>query len=189
MQRKVSAAAAAALLLLAAGAHAQMRPAPMASGWYGELGYTFLRIDAGSDTARPGAIRGIIGYDFHPMLAFEGMLGGGVADDDTSTTVSGVPANLNVKAKSMYGLWVKPKYNWEQFEFFARLGWAHTKVEVESRTVGVAGSTQSDDDFAYGIGANWRFSPAWYAGIDWMRYSGQSGHKVDGLTLGVGYRW
>jgi hypothetical protein len=75
-----------------------------------------------------------------------------------------------------------------QFELFARLGWAHTKVNVEARPSGL-NATQSDDDFSWGIGANYRFNRNFYAGIDWIRYSNQSNHKVDGLTLSVGYHW
>ena len=180
--------AAALPILLLGTAHAQM-PRPTMGGLYGELGYTFLKIDAASDVARPGAIRGILGYDFHPFFAVEGMLGGGVNDDDTNGVINGVPASVNVSNKALYGIFLKPKYAYNQVEFFGRFGWAHTKVEVESRTAGVASSTQSDDDFAWGLGANFRFTPNWYVGIDWMRYSNQSGHRVDGMTLGVGYHW
>jgi hypothetical protein len=28
-----------------------------------------------------------------------------------------------------------------------------------------------------------------YVGLDWMRYPNQSGHKIDGMTLGFGYRF
>jgi opacity protein-like surface antigen len=185
---KRNALAAAAAFLLLGSVQAQM-VRPPANPWYGELGYTFLKIDAGGDSARPGAIRGIIGYDFHPYFAVEGMLGGGVNDDDTIGVINGVSANLAVENKSMYGLFIKPKYLWNQFEFFGRFGYAHTKVSLESRTAGVASSTQSDDAFAWGVGANWRLTQFWYTGIDWMRYSNQSGHKVDGLTLSAGFRW
>lgn len=176
--------AAAAALLLLGNAQAQQR-----SPLYGELGYTFLKIDAASDSARPGAIRGILGYDFHPYFALEGMLAGGVNDDETNGVINGVPATVNVEAKALYGIFGKAKYQWNQVELFGRFGWAHTKIDVESRTAGVASSSQSDDDFAWGLGANFRFQPNWYAGLDWMRYSNQSGQKVDGFTLSVGYHW
>ena len=88
----------------------------------------------------------------------------------------------------MYGIWVKPKYVFDkQSELFGRFGWAHTKAEV-SRP-GVGSVSGSDDDFAWGIGANYRFNPNAYVGIDWMRYSNQNDNHLDGLTLSVGWHW
>ncbi len=186
MKRNVLAAAAAAALLLGTGAaQAQM----MTPSWYGELGYTFLRVEAAGDSARPGAFRGVLGIDLHPYFALEGMLAGGANDDTTSGAINGVPADITVDLKNMYGLFAKAKYDMGALQLFGRLGWAHTKVEVNSRTAGVPDTTQSDDDLAWGLGANFRFNKNWYVGGDWMRYSNQSGHKVDGLTLSVGYHW
>ena len=164
--------AAAAALLLAGNAQAQSAPA-----WYGELGYTFLKIDAGGTSFRPGAIRGLLGYAFHPMFAVEGMLAGGVSDDTKNT-----PVPVTLKMNSMYGIFVRPRYVYQTFEGFARIGWAHT--DVDFRNV-----SDSDSDFAWGLGANWYFDPRMYVGADWMRYSNQSNHHVDGLTFSFGYRW
>ena len=176
----------AAALAMMGTAHAQQMP-PL-GGLYGELGYTFLKIDALGTSGRPGAIRGIIGYEFHPMLSVEGMLAGGVQEDDRDITVYGIPVNASFKLENMYGIWIRPKYVLNQLELFGRLGWAHTKVEVQARPSNFSAS-QSDDDLAWGFGANYRFNRNFYAGIDWMRYSNQSDHHVDGLTLSVGYRW
>ena len=185
---KRTALAAAAALLAMGSAQAQMAM-PKASAFYGELGYTWLKIDALGTSSRPDAIRGIIGYEFHPYFAIEGMLAGGVSEDKTSTTVNGVPTDIEVDMKNMYGIFVKPKYNWQQAELFARAGWAHTKVNVKSTNNSLVDRTQSNDDFAWGFGVNYRFTPNIYVGLDWMRYSNQSGEKVDGFTLGFGYHW
>lgn len=179
-------AAAAAFLVLGGSAQAQMMMPP---ALYGELGYTWMRVNAYGQRAQPSAIRGILGYDFHPYFALEGMLAGGINDDSTNVTVNGIAGNVNVKNRAMYGLFVKPKYGWQQAEVFARLGWAHTAIDVDSNTAGIASSHQRDDDFAWGGGVNWRFTRNWYAGIDWMRYSQQSSHHVDGFTLAAGYHW
>ena len=186
--KRMTTAAAAAFLMLGGSAQAQMIPAFSTSGLYGELGYTFLKVDGLGTSGRPGAIRGLLGYEFHPMLAVEGFFGGGVQDDDRNIVVNGISNNVSFDAKSMYGIWLRPKYAMNQFELFARLGWAHTKVNVEARPSGL-NATQSDDDFSWGIGANYRFNRNFYGGIDWIRYSNQSDHKVDGLTLSVGYHW
>ena len=181
--KPIVAAAGAAFLLLGATAQAQQT-----SPLYGELGYTFLKIDAAGTSTRPDAIRGILGYDFHPMFALEGMIAGGINDDDKDALFNGVPARVQVKMDYMYGLFVKPKYGWGPAEVFARLGWAHTNVKTSSATPSLAGST-SDDDFAWGLGANFNFNPRMYVGADWMRYSNQSNHKVDGFTVAFGFRW
>ena len=186
--KRMTLAAAAALLALGT-AHAQTMPAMSMTSAYGELGYTWLKIDGGGTTARPGAIRGVIGYEFHPMVAAEFMLAGGVGDDNKSLTVNGTPTDVEAELKNMYGLFVKGRYVVQQAELFARLGYAHTKVNVRSTNNNLVDSSQSDNDFAWGIGVNYRFNPKLYVGLDWMRYSNQSGHKVDGLTLGLGYHW
>jgi opacity protein-like surface antigen len=187
--KRIAIAAAAAFLVLGGSAQAQTMPQMSMSGLYGELGYTWMKIDAAGTTARPSAIRGVLGYGFHPYFAGEFMLAGGVSDDSKNGTVNGVPTTVNVDPRTMYGLFIKPKYNWNQTELFARLGWAHTNVKLKSENNNLVDSSQSDNDFAYGFGVNFHFNPRMYVGLDWMRYSNQSGHKVDGMTLGFGYHW
>jgi len=179
-------ATAAATLLLLGSAQAQMPPMPTASQLYGELGYTWLKVDAFGTSFRPDAIRGILGWDVHPTFAIEGMVGGGVSDDSKNLAFGATTANVNTKMDYMYGIWAKPRYIYDRSEFFGRFGWAHTKVEANR--AGVSAS-ESQDDFAWGLGANYRFNPNGYVGIDWMRYSNQSNSHVDGLTLSVGWHW
>jgi opacity protein-like surface antigen len=184
--KRITSSMLAALLLTLGSAQAQQMPPMTWSAAYAELGYTFLKIDAFGTSFRPGAIRGIFGYDFHPNLAIEGMAAGGVNEDDKNLTIGGVPANVEAKMDYMYGIWLKPKYLYQQSELFARVGWAHTKAELTR--AGVSRS-ESQDDFAWGLGANFRFRPNAYVGIDWMRYSNQSDSHVDGLTLSAGWHW
>jgi len=186
MKRSALAAAAAFLLLGGSAAQAQMAMPP---ALYGELGYMWMRVNALGERASPGAVRGLIGYDFHPYFAGEAWIAGGVNDDSTNVNVNGIQGNVNVKTRAMYGLFIKPKYQWQQAELFARLGWAHTAIDVDSRTAGISSSRQRDNDFAWGGGVNFRFDRNWYAGLDWVRYSQQSSHHVDGFTLSAGYHW
>lgn len=187
--KRIAIAAAAAFLALGGTAQAQTMPQMSKSGLYGELGYTFFKIDAAGTSARPSGIRGVLGYDFHPYFAGEFMVAGGVSDDSKDGSVNGVPTTVDVDMRNMYGLFVKPKYNWNQVELFGRLGYAHTRVKVRSTNNALVDTNQSDNDFAWGLGVNYRFNPNMYVGLDWMRYSNQSGHKVDGMTLGFGYHW
>ena len=66
-----------AALLLAAGA-AQAQTAPATSGLYGDIGYTFLNLKSDGPSVKPGAVRGIVGWDLHPNVAIEAMLAGSV---------------------------------------------------------------------------------------------------------------
>ena len=88
---------------------------------YGELGYTFLKMDAFGTSLRPGAIRGILGYDVNPYFAIEGMAAGGVNDDNKGIAIGGVPSNVQAKMDYMYGIWVKPKYFYNQVRVFRSL--------------------------------------------------------------------
>ena len=187
--KRIAIAAAAAFLVLGGTAQAQTMPQLSKSGLYGELGYTWMKIDAAGTSARPSAIRGVLGYDFHPYLAGEFMAAGGVSDDSKNGSVNGVPTTVDVDMRNMYGLFIKVKYDWNQVQLFGSLRYAHTRVKVKSTNNNLVDSNQSDNDVAYGVGVNYRFNPQMYVGLDWMRYSNQSGHKVDGLTLGFGYHW
>ena len=80
MKRIVIAAVAAFAMLGAAQAQTQTQPSP----FYGELGYTFLKLKEEGLSTRNGAIRGIFGYAFHPNIAVEGMLGFAVNDDSVT---------------------------------------------------------------------------------------------------------
>jgi len=160
MKKRLATAAAAFLLL--GSAQAQMAPMTT-SALYGELGYTFLKLDAFSTSFRPAAIRGIVGWDVHPTFAVEGMLAGGVVDDDKGISIGGAPANVTAKMNYMAGLLAKPRFVRDKTEFFGRFGWVHT--EVEANRVGFGSAKTSQDDFGWGLGANYRFSPNGYVGL------------------------
>ncbi len=179
---------AAACTLLAGAAQAQQAASP--SPLYGELGYTHLDFkDSGTD-AHPGMLRGIVGYDLHPHVAVEGMLAFGVRKGNVSGSVAGIPFSGELKVRHSFGLFVKPKADLGDFELFARLGWAQTKVRTSVTVLGATFSdTASDSDFAYGAGLNWKFSQNAYVGFDLMRYYDKDGARVNGTALSIGTRW
>lgn len=173
---KLIAAAVASALLMLGTAHAQTAKSPL----YGELGYTFLEVKNSSlgFKANPQALRGIIGYNFHPNLAAEGMLAFGTTSDSD--------LGVDVKVKHAYGIFVKPKYEMDNVELFGRLGWVRAKVRASG---GGVTDTGSDDDFAYGLGVNYSFNPKMYVGLDWMRYFDKDSTKIQGWTVNFGYRF
>lgn len=179
----LGASAIAALLFTAAAAHAQNGPVANTAPLYGELGYTWAKVTGGGASVKPGVLRGIIGYNVHPNLAVEGMVGVGVNDD--SQNIAGT--NVDGKVEHSLGLYLKPKVNvTPALELFARAGYASTRVKLDS-PVGSASSTKGD--WSYGAGLTYSFGRATYAGLDYMRYYNKDGIKADGVTLSVGYRF
>ncbi len=176
MKHTIVVAAAAALFSFAA--QAQTR-APAPTPWFGEVGYTVL--DARDDfgfKANPTAIRGIIGYNFHPNFAAEAMLLGGVSSDSDQ--------GVDVKIQHSIGVFAQPKVSFGDFEVFGRLGWARTRVRASA--LGVSAS-ETDDSFAWGAGANYNFASNMYVSLDYTRYYDKSSTRIDGVTLGFGYRF
>jgi opacity protein-like surface antigen len=180
-EMKRLAVAAASVLLMLGTAQAQTR-APL----YGELGYSFLEFKADGFKTKPHALRGIVGYEFHPNVAAEGMLAFGVRSDDVN--VGGV--NVDTKLRHAFGVFVKPKYNFGPAEVFARVGYARVKVKATACLAGACVSdSDSDGDVAWGFGANYNINPRMYVGADWMRLNDDDGGKIQGLTINFGYRF
>jgi len=164
----------AALAVGAVGAHAQL---------YGELGYVDLRdkftLDGTEYKPHLGALNAIIGYGLHPNLAVEGMLAAGVKDD----TVAGIKMEL----KHSVGLFLKPRVMLSPaFELFGRVGYVENKIQGR---MGNISASDSSNDWAYGLGANYYFNPTSYGTLSYMRLYDKDGEKVNGLTLGIGMKF
>jgi len=189
MKRLATAAGAALLLLGNAQAQQMQMPQWNPGGLYGELGYTFMKVDAFGTSLRPGVLRGVLGYEVHPYFAVEAMAGAGVKDNSKSLAgPTGAPVNTQVNVDYLFGLYLKPRYMINpQTEVFGRVGWSRTKIKAE-RT-GLVTRSEEQDDLGWGLGLNYRITPNWYAGVDWMRYSSQSNTHADGITLSVGWHW
>jgi opacity protein-like surface antigen len=179
--KRIAISAAAALLMLGT---AQAQTATPASPMYGELGYSFLSVKDNSIgvDANPQALRGIIGYNIHRYFAVEGMLTLGTSSDNFN--IGGIDGK--VKVSNSFGIFLKPKYDINNFEVFGRLGWARTKLKVSALGVSDSGS---DNDLAYGIGVNYNFNPRTYVGIDYTRLLDKNDTKIGGVTVSVGYRF
>lgn len=172
-------AAAAAAAFIAGGAQAQQMANP-ATPWSAEIGYSWLTVRESTTgfRASPQAIRGIVGYAFHPNFAVEGLVAAGTRSDSD--------LGVDVKVRDAFAVFVKPKYNFDNVEVFARLGWARTSVRLSA----LGGSvSDSDDDFAWGAGINYNFNPRMYAGIDYLRLHNRDSARIDGVTLNVGWRF
>ena len=202
MTKKIALIAASVALLFAGAAQAQtgFRAPTGTSPLYGELGYTWMKFKVeGGPNFDTGFVRGIVGYDFHPNFAVEGMLAFGVGDDTVTVTETapGVTAVGTAKAKlsSAYGIYLKPKADVGPVELFGRLGYTRarlkgsTLVTVNGTVIDSDSGSSSDGGASYGVGANWKFTPNAYVGLDYMHYYKKDGVKAEGWTLGVGFRF
>lgn len=167
-------------LLAFCAAQAQQVPKPK---FYGELGYTALKIeDAGVDI-KPGLLRGIVGTEVHPNVGLEAMLAVGVKDD--TVNLGGVP--VEAKVERSYGLYVKPKIQaTSQLELFARIGYARSKFKA---TFTGGSISESEGDLSYGAGLNYSFTRTVYGTVDYMSYYNKDGVKANGFTIGAGFRF
>ncbi|EGJ10609.1 porin family protein [Rubrivivax benzoatilyticus] len=170
----------AAAVLACGAAQAQTNASPI----YGEVGYSMLNADVAGVDLDFGMIRGILGYEIHPNVAIEAMLGLGTSDD----SVSFEGETLKLKVQRTYGLYVKPKVEVaEGLELFGRIGFAESKVKAT--VVGYGSASDSDNDFSFGAGVKYTFSKNVYGVLDYMRYYNKDDIKVDGFTFGVGYKF
>jgi opacity protein-like surface antigen len=170
-----------AALFAAAAVQAQQANSPV----YAEVGYSALKYqeDGLNTDVKPGALRGIVGYELNPNLALEGMVAFGVKDD--TVNVSGF--NVKGELKNAYGVYIKPKITVaEGLEIFGRLGWSHAKVKA---SVGSFSMSDSGSDVSYGVGLSYAFMPKAYVSADYMNYYNKEGVKIDGFTVGVGFKF
>lgn len=163
-------AAVAALVLAAAGAQAQL---------YGEVGYSTMKDSADGIDVNLGALSGIIGYGIHPNVAVEGMLAFGVKDDDV--LVGSIP--VKAELEHAYGVFVKPRVMLSpNFELFGRIGYVEAKAKA---TAGAVSVSDSNGDWAYGLGGNYYFDKNTYMTVHYMKYDSDT----DGFTLGIGMKF
>jgi opacity protein-like surface antigen len=153
--------------LLAAGAQAQ--------SLYGEVGYTGLDYRAPGLKVSPGMVRGLVGYEFTPNLAVEGMVGLGAGSDSDSGT--------SLKLKNTVGVFGKVQAPiTEDLKVYGRLGVARTSLQTN-------GVSDSDTGLAYGAGVTYDLSKTTYLNADYTKYLDRDSKKLEGVTVGVGFRF
>lgn len=155
------------LALLAGGAQAQ--------SLYGEVGYTGLDYSGSGLKVSPTMVRGVVGYEFTPQLALEGIVGLGARSDSSAGTTLKLDNTIGVFGKAQIPL------N-DAFKVYGRVGVARTAVKV-------GGASDSSTGLAWGAGASYDLSKTTYLNVDYTRYLDKSSQKLDGITAGVGFRF
>lgn len=166
----------AALLIVAAATSANAQT-------YGEISYSSVNYEEPAADADLGLLGVTFGYEINKNLAIEGTFAAGVQDDNVQVGA----VNVNVDAKHSYGVYLKPKAALgENFEVFAKLGWAKSKLEASGGGLTIS---DSGSDFAYGIGAQYNFSPKTYVSGGYTNLYDKDSVSVDGWNISIGYRF
>ena len=158
--------------------------------WYGEIGVTPLSVKATVEgntlKSHPTVAGVVVGYEVHPNLALEGIAVTNV-DPDTIRVNGSEVADSSLKVKRAFGFFIKPKVMLTpEWELFGRLG------SIENRTSGQVGSlssSQTDHDFAYGIGLNYHFNKTTYGSLGYSSFYDKQNTTARGATLAVGMKF
>ncbi len=155
------------MALLAAGAQAQ--------SLYGEVGYTGLDYKEPGLKVSPAMVRGVVGYEFTPNLAVEGMVGlNGGSDSSSGTTL---------KVDNMVGVFGKVQAPvTDALKVYGRLGVARTSLKAN-------GVSHGDTGLTYGAGVTYDLSKTTYLNADYTKYHDRDDQKLEGFTVGVGFRF
>lgn len=77
---------------------------------------------------------------------------------------------------------------YQQFDFYGRLGWAHSKLSVNANgpLPATANQNERQDELAHGLGVRWWFSPQWGAFAEWQK---NDRIRIDSYVAGVDFRF
>jgi hypothetical protein len=135
--------------------------------------------------SKPSAFSGLVGYNVHPNVDVEGFLALGAGESDM--TFNGVNSGSKLKVKSSFGVFVKPKVMVSnEMEVFARVGYLENKFKTSGQNLD---TRITDGSVAFGVGANYYFDKRTYVTGSYMNYNNKDGFKVNGLSIGVGYKF
>ena len=146
-----------------------------------------FKVDDGDFTvkAKPAALTGVVGYNINPNLDVEGFLGLGVKK--SSVTFQGESVPVKAEISSSIGAFLKPKFKLnDEFEVFARVGYAYSKLKL---TGGGASESASEGSFAYGLGGNYYLNKQTYLTASYMGLYNKDSVKIDGFNVGVGFKF
>lgn len=168
--KKLAAVAAIALISTAASAQATN------DGYFGEIAYTSttFKVDGLSGDWKPAALRGTFGKGLNDNFAVEGMLLLGTTDSSN--------LGVNIKLSSGAGIYIKPRVQIGDLELFARLGWANINSTVANKDA-------RDNGGSYGIGASYSFTKSVSLNVDYMSFNNSNGSKIDGTSVGIGFKF
>lgn len=161
-------------IFCAAGAQAQSR-INMDNGFYGELGYSQVKVSGAGGNAKPDAVRFLMGSELTKNLGLEAMY---------TTTVSKDSRVGYDASVSQFGIFIKPKMALtDNTDAFVRVG------AVRADITAATGASHKGNDLAYGLGIQTNFTQSVYGQLDYMNTYERSGVAAKGYTLSLGARF
>jgi hypothetical protein len=174
------------LLGASVGSQAQTQADPKL---YAEIGYaaTTFKVEDAADQfkAKPALLTGIVGYQIHPNVAVEGLLGLGAKSSEIKW--NGAATGVNVKINNTMGVFVRPSVKVsDEVELFARLGYLRSKLTLSDAFGSVS---DTDNGVAYGLGGNVYLYKTSYLQLNWTSYYNKDDVKINGLGVAYGMRF
>jgi opacity protein-like surface antigen len=155
------------------------------NGYYAERGFTAVHsalMDGASYS--PSVMRGILGKKINSNFSIEGFLGFGLA----SGNFDAQGALTSLKVDNAYGVYIKPNYQLNaDINVYTRIGISRFNSTLTS-SAGLP-EVESIDGPSYGAGVSYKLDPRFSVNMDIMSYGGRGKAYVDGLTVGVGFKF
>lgn len=154
---------------------AQAQSSNKGNGYFGEIGYSQVKVSGDGGSAKPDAVRLLIGNEINKNLDIEAMYTSTVSKENRV----GYQASVNT-----FGILLKPKLALtENTDVFARVG--AVRADITASTNGSHTAT----DLAYGIGIQTNFSKSVYGQIDYLNQYDRGGISAKGYTVSLGTRF
>lgn len=200
--KKISSVAVATALIGASSIAFAQAPAP-AFGTYTELPWYFgVGVGGGHLSRSPGDLTGLNnatlddndttwtvrgGWRFSPYAAIEvGYYDLGRYEFDGTKFGSAVPIDGSARARS-YGISLVGILPINNFDIYGRIGYAHSKLELNANTELLTGNrNESQDEATYGAGVRWTFARNWAVFGEWMK---NDRIRVDSYLGGIDFRF
>ncbi len=146
---------------------------------YAGVNYNFVAIDDGWDRLNVETISGKIGAQPHPFIGIEARFGFGVGEHQ----LDGVNYELN----NTFGGYASLNLaNGSPITPYFLLGVSNIEIEATS----IAGTTtEEDSDFSFGAGVEIEMAPGLAGNIEYLNYYDNGTTIVDGVGLGVTFRF
>ncbi|WP_341501897.1 porin family protein [Gallaecimonas sp. GXIMD4217] len=143
----------------------------------------FLGTELGSHNLNLKALSGGVGYQFNPHLGIEARFLAGLADDSFNNGAG----RTTLKLESGWSGYLVPTLPLnEQWGLHALLGVSRLKVRLDD---GISSLDGSEDDFSYGLGAQFHYSRHGRLSLEYVSLLDKHGLKVDSLNLGLRYHF
>lgn len=152
-------------------------------GLYGELGYVSMTYKEPSTSTSPSTVRAFIGNNVSENWVLEAMFG--MAASNGTGTLANVP--YTVKIGNMVGVFVRAKTKpTPELEVYGRLGYNRLDRTVDVLTIS---SASTGDDVAYGAGLAYKIAAKTHVTADYMAYYNKNNIAIDGLAVGLRFRF